>query len=122
VRLDPNLVQARAALAVDLAERGEDREAEREFQALLANQPRHAPAHLNYGTLLLKAGRWDEGIAHVKRALELEPAYWKAHLALLAVHVDRGETAEAEQVFRTIQERCQDANVLERARELMGRT
>jgi arylsulfatase A-like enzyme len=122
VRLDPNLAQARSALAVDLAEHGDQAAAEKEFQALLEAHPRHASGHLNYGTLLLQSGRWDEGLAQVHRALEIDPDYWKAHLALLASHIDRGDTAEAEKVFRTIQERCQDPAVLERAREMMGQT
>jgi arylsulfatase A-like enzyme/Tfp pilus assembly protein PilF len=122
VKLDATFFRARLALAIDLAERGEDLEAEREFRSLLDGQPRLSSAHLNYGTLLLHMGRVDEGMAQIRRAIEIDPAYWKAHLALLAAHVDRQETAEAEREFHAIQEGCQDAAIVEHARELMGQS
>jgi arylsulfatase A-like enzyme/Tfp pilus assembly protein PilF len=121
VKLDADFSPARVALAVDLAERGQTAEAEREFKAVLATYPRHSVALLNYGTLLLKGGRFDEGVNQVRRALEINPSYWKAHLALLAVHVQQREVADAERVFRTIQEGCRDPDVLERARDMMAR-
>jgi arylsulfatase A-like enzyme/Tfp pilus assembly protein PilF len=120
VRLDPQHARARLGLAIDLAERGQTAEAEREFKALLESHPRHAAGHLNYGTLLLQAGRWDEGVAQVRRALEIDPTYWKAQLALLAAHVDHRQVAEAERVFRAIQDGCRDPEVLEQARDMMA--
>jgi tetratricopeptide (TPR) repeat protein len=117
VRLDPGYSPARLGLATDLAERGETAQAEREFQTLLAAYPRHASAHLNYGTLLLKEHRLDEGVAHVRRAIEIAPDYWRAHLALLAARVQQKQVAEAERVFRTIQDGCRDPEVLDQARD-----
>jgi len=121
VRLDAGFSPARLGLAIDLAERGETKEAEREFQTLLTAYPRHASAHLNYGTLLLKEGRFEEGVTHVRRAIEIEPAYWRAHLALLAARVQQKQVAEAEKVFRTIQDGCRDPEVLDQARDVMAR-
>lgn len=119
LRLEPGHARARMALAIHLAESGGEPQAEQEFQALLARDPRFAPGHLNFGTLLLKTGRRDEGIAEIRRAIELAPAYWKAHLALLAALVDEGDTAEAERVFRKLQDACRDSETVEQAREMM---
>ena len=119
LRLDPTHPQARMALAIHLAETGEEPRAEQEFRKLLAQNPRHASGRLNFGTLLLKTGRRDEGVAEIRRAIELAPTYWKAHLALLAALVDQGDTAEAERVFRALQEGCRDAATLDQAREMM---
>jgi arylsulfatase A-like enzyme/predicted Zn-dependent protease len=119
LRLDPKHASARMTLAIHLAENGDNAGAEREFKTLLADNPRHAPGHLNFGTFLLKNGRHDEGAAEIRRAVALAPTYWKAQLALLAALVDQGATAEAETVFRTLQEGCRDAATLDQARELM---
>jgi arylsulfatase A-like enzyme/thioredoxin-like negative regulator of GroEL len=119
LRLQPDHAVARTALAVHLAENGDKEGAEREFRTLLVNNPRHAPGHLNFGTFLLKTGRKAEGAAEIRRAIQLAPTYWKAQLALLAILVDDGATAEAESVFRTLQENCRDDSTLDQAREMM---
>ena len=119
LELDPNHAAARMALAIHFAENGDTARAEREFRALLAANPRHAPGHLNFGTFLLKSGRKQEGAGEIRRAIQLAPTYWKAHLALLATLIDQGETAEAESVFRTLQEGCRDTATLDQAREMM---
>ena len=119
LELDPNHAAARMALAIHFAENGDAARAEREFRALLAANPRHAPGHLNFGTFLLKSGRKQEGAGEIRRAIQLAPTYWKAQLALLATLIDQGETAEAESVFRTLQEGCRDTATLDQAREMM---
>src|SRR5262249_5226094 len=44
-------------------------------------QPGHAPIHYNLGLLHYRlTGRYEEAAAHYKRAIELAPQYWNAHL------------------------------------------
>jgi TolB-like protein/Tfp pilus assembly protein PilF len=47
--------------------------AEQTFQHAIALNPGYASAHLWYGLLLLDMGRWDESLAEVKRAQDLDP-------------------------------------------------
>ena len=49
-------------------------EAEREFKRGIELAPNNAAAHFRYGQIYLPAmGRWDEAIAKVEQALEMEP-------------------------------------------------
>lgn len=75
LRLDPNLAEAHVALAkllhfvdIDLAE------SIREFERAIQLKPNYATAHHWLGTgPLMCLGRFDEGIAHARRAVELDP-------------------------------------------------
>jgi TolB-like protein/DNA-binding winged helix-turn-helix (wHTH) protein/Tfp pilus assembly protein PilF len=74
VALDETLAEAHAALAsakfwYDWDWRG----AEEEFNVALALNPSLAGAHHDYGWLLIARERFDEGLAEVKRAQELDP-------------------------------------------------
>jgi eukaryotic-like serine/threonine-protein kinase len=71
--LDPNLAEARLALAnVRLnALRWED--AEREYRRAVELNPNFAQAHSGYSYYLSLVGRHDEAIAAVRRAKELDP-------------------------------------------------
>ncbi len=75
VDLDDTLAEAHTALAVVKA--GYDRDwagAEREFKRALELNPGYASAHYFYGLLYLSPqGRHEEGIAELKKALELDP-------------------------------------------------
>jgi adenylate cyclase len=75
LRLDPNLAEAHVALAkllhfVDIDLAGSIREFERAIEL----KPNYATAHHWLGTGPLTClGRFDEGIAHARRAVELDP-------------------------------------------------
>lgn len=119
--IDPRYTRARLSLAIDHASRGETEEAEEDFQIILRQQPMNHRAHLNFAILLLKnkAGRWDEAVAHLERATELNPTYWQAYLALLAVHVERQEHDAAASLFARLEQRCQNPRILAQARAMM---
>jgi serine/threonine protein kinase len=59
--------------------------AEREFQRAIELNPNYATAHHRYGIALVHAGRLDEAINEVKRALELDPLSLPINRALGAV-------------------------------------
>jgi tetratricopeptide (TPR) repeat protein len=56
-----------------LKEAGEPDAAAAAFEAALRCQPLSAPAHAQLGEVLLKRGRTDEAVAHLKQAVELNP-------------------------------------------------
>ena len=59
--------------------------AEKEFKLALELDPSSASAHTGYAALLLWMGRSDEGIAHMRRALQLDPLNY-GRRARLAEH------------------------------------
>jgi TolB-like protein/tetratricopeptide (TPR) repeat protein len=71
--LDSTLAEVHAArgLSYHFAWRWDD--AEREFRRALALNPRYATAHQWYGEHQAKLGRAAEGVASMRRALELDP-------------------------------------------------
>ncbi len=75
VELDGNLADAHASLGSVLTLYDWDWTAgERAFRRALELNPGHAQARLIYGIAhLTPLGRWDEGIAQVRRAAELDP-------------------------------------------------
>lgn len=124
LRLEPRFDKARSALALALAESGTPEgvaEAEVEFRQLLRDRPLDVRAHFNYGLLLMKSGRLEEGASSVRRAIELHPSYWEAHLALLAARVDQGLREEAAEILRRLEADCREPAILGMARKLAGK-
>ena len=74
LELDPGLGDARAALAAARALEWDWDGAEAEFRSALETDPSSSVGHLWYGWYLRACGRFDESLAHRRRALELDPA------------------------------------------------
>jgi serine/threonine-protein kinase len=73
--LDDTLAEAHTSLAYCLAFYEWDwRAAEKEYRRALQLNSRYATAHHWYGECLTVLGRTDEGIAHLRRAQELDPS------------------------------------------------
>jgi len=121
VELDPGHLRAALALAIDLARAGALQRAENRLLELLEHHPLEAKVHFNYAVLLLQLGRSERALGRLERTVALAPGYWQAHLARLAVHVDRGEREEAAEALALLRERCRDPEVLERANALGSR-
>jgi TolB-like protein/DNA-binding winged helix-turn-helix (wHTH) protein len=72
--LDGTLAEAHAAQGlVNLRFRWDWAGAEREFERAIQINPNSAEAHANYGYFLTLMGRFDEGIAAYRRAVEVDP-------------------------------------------------
>lgn len=86
IRLDPANVEARVTMAAIRHMADWDwAGAEREFKAALALDPRYPSAHHRYGVFLAFMRRFDEAIASLKRAEQLDPVS-------LAIATDLGMT------------------------------
>lgn len=123
--LDPSHAPSRLSLAILLAQRGERAEAEALLAGLLRDHPLNSRYHFNYALVLLTPpdpARESEAIGHLERAIEINPNYWKAQLQLLAMRLARGERGEGEEIFRQLEGRCRDLEVLRQARALMAQT
>jgi TolB-like protein/Tfp pilus assembly protein PilF len=74
VELDDTLAEAHTSLAFVFYVDFENAQSVKEFERAISLNPNYAMAHDWYGALLLSAlGRFDQAIAELKRALELEP-------------------------------------------------
>jgi eukaryotic-like serine/threonine-protein kinase len=74
LQLDNTLAEAHAAMGTIQGYQREWGSAEREFQRAIDLNPRDASVHYFYGFLVLApTGRLDEGIAEIKKSLEIDP-------------------------------------------------
>ncbi|HEX6731556.1 MAG TPA: tetratricopeptide repeat protein, partial [Pyrinomonadaceae bacterium] len=74
VSLDDSLAESHHALGFVLVLADYDYAgAEREYKRALELNPNYAPAHQNFGVMLTRIGRQEEGVISVRRALELDP-------------------------------------------------
>ena len=74
LELDPALAEAHASLGYSTLFYDRDwTAAEREFQAAIALNPAYASGHQWYGWYLLAMGRFDEALAAMRRASEIDP-------------------------------------------------
>ena len=81
--MDEGLAEAHASLGLILAIFDFDwLRAERHFRRSIELSPNASTTHQWYGTLLVAAGRAEEGLAAARRALELDPLSLAANLSL----------------------------------------
>jgi tetratricopeptide (TPR) repeat protein len=71
--LDPNLGQAHAALALVREFQFDWVRAEEQFLLAIDKTPDYATAHHWYANLLSRRGRFVEGLAHIRKAYQLDP-------------------------------------------------
>jgi tetratricopeptide (TPR) repeat protein len=90
--------------------------AEASFRQDLALRPKHTEAHYYLGLILQKAGRTQEAIVHLRRALELSPSLADALRALGRAYAIVGDQVRAQDAFRTyrqVQARAEEQKRLE---------
>ncbi|MEM9554318.1 MAG: sulfatase-like hydrolase/transferase [Acidobacteriota bacterium] len=121
VALDDRYPRAVLALAIRRAQRQERARAEELFESLVTTHPLRPRYRYNYAVFLLEDGRVDDAKAQLRRAVELGPWYWSAHLTLLALYVEVDDLEAAEALYRDVLARATDQAVLERADRLMSR-
>lgn len=99
--LDKNLAEPHAALAMykQLYEWDWDG-AEAEFKLAIAANPNYATAHQWYGEFLTSMGRYDESIAELEKAVELDPLSLSTNTALAQPYLASGKYAEAIEKLR----------------------
>lgn len=94
--LDKDLAEPHAALAMYEQLYEWDWEgAESDFKKAIAANPNYATAHQWYGEFLSSMGRFDESIAELEKAVELDPLSVSANTALAAPYLASRRYAEA---------------------------
>jgi tetratricopeptide (TPR) repeat protein len=81
-----------------LVRRGEHRPALEIYARILADYPRHAGAHLNYGHTLKTVGRLDDAIAAYRASIELSPGGGEAYWSLANLKTFRFTDADIERM------------------------
>ena len=86
----PDDAQARELLGTIWLEKRDYARAEIEFRRLLTIAPEDYGANYNLAVLDLLAGRWEEGVQHLRAAIHSHPGSVQAHNALGNAHLERG--------------------------------
>ena len=100
LKADPKDAVARAGVALSLFELGRKEEAERELGAALADEPRNLPALVGAAYWYAAHGGAERALELARRAVEIEPRYTWAHVALARALVALKRPLEAEHALR----------------------
>lgn len=95
--LDPHLTDARNNLGALYDATGRKDLAEQQFLRVLEDMAYASPekAHLNLGILYNSQGRQPEAIAQLRRAVEINPKFWRGHFELASILDTSGRLDEA---------------------------
>ncbi len=94
-RLDPNWTDTYQRYGELLYATGQFDEAFAKYQQGLAIEPFNLPLNTSYGGALVNARRYDEGIAQLKKATDIDPDHRNAHVLLAIAYSLRGMYSEA---------------------------
>jgi tetratricopeptide (TPR) repeat protein len=105
VRLDPNLVEARYALANLAREQGATVQSQQQFakvQQLRSTEANHdvALGHVRAGVLLAEKHEYDSAIEHFRKAVAIDPRLGEAHFDLAGALLEKGQLTAAITSFR----------------------
>lgn len=97
LRLDPYLTDAHNNLGALYAETGRPSLAEQEYLSALkdASYPTPQKVYMNLGALYASQGRDDEALGMLRRAVEIDSTYYRAHFELAGVLDRQGKLEEA---------------------------
>ena len=88
LRLAPDSLDARAGLGILYFRKGLYAQADHELRAVCLRDGEHGPAHFYRGEALTRLGNYDDAIASLERAIEIQPLNARAHY-LLGILFDR---------------------------------
>jgi TolB-like protein/Tfp pilus assembly protein PilF len=112
IQLDPNSAEAYTSLAFETYRYQWDfAGAEKDFQKAIALNPNYVTAHQWYGEFLGDIRRFDQGIAELRKAQQLDPLSPIVGCDLAACYIHAGRNREAVPVLQQILERQPDFSV-----------
>ena len=104
LKLDPDLVETRKALASTAMVEGGYETAKDIYSSLVERNPQDADAYVGLGDALAGLGDGAGAEAYYRRAVAIEPAYWGAHAALATYLFARGKVDESIAEWRRVTE------------------
>ena len=102
LRLDPNAVEVRYALAVLYEGTGRREQAAEELQQIVEQQPEFDSAHRLYGRILLSQGQVERGLDELRMAVSIRPDYAANHVALGLAYYTAGRYRDAASTFERV--------------------
>jgi tetratricopeptide (TPR) repeat protein len=87
---------------IDLTEKQFDAAIERVQSRLLASDPNSAPAHFLLGKIFGAAGKWDQAIAALEKAIQLDANLEVAYRLLVATYISSGRLSDAAARLETL--------------------
>lgn len=96
IKLNPEYIEARNNLAVQLTCRGEHAAAIEELQKVLEFNPGYTESRCNLGQVYASMERYDDATAEFKETLRLDPGYAPGHNGLGNVYARQNKYSEAE--------------------------
>jgi DNA-binding winged helix-turn-helix (wHTH) protein/TolB-like protein/Tfp pilus assembly protein PilF len=115
LELDPNLAEAHSSLGrIKYTHDWDWRGAEESFRQAIKLNPDSVNAHQFYARLLTTLGRYDEGLAEINKARELDPRSADLGVPLFAILEKRGEFDEALKVLQATLEMDEDSQFARR--------
>jgi tetratricopeptide (TPR) repeat protein len=100
VKINSSRVDARVQLAQLYFLAGQADQAGQQADAILAINPVHADAHLIKGLSLVAEGRTQNGIAELRKAIELDPQKPTGYIELARVYAQQRNFTDAEALLR----------------------
>src|SRR6185312_13310552 len=100
LRRDPRDAGAMHSLAMLLARRREDVEAERLLEAGIVLCPLNSDLHNDLGVVLEQVGRFAEAAERYRRAVEIKPRFYQCWTNLANALIHSGRRAEAQDACR----------------------
>ena len=102
--LDSEMLDTAKALAAVYVADGRFQQAADRYAGVLSHSPRDADALLGLGKALEGLGKPKEAESTLRKASEVEPAYWSTHMALGRFLFQRGQVDEALAAFLRVTE------------------
>ncbi len=102
ISLSPNNPIFRNALGLSYQETGNIAAAEKAFKAALARQPDHFKALHNLGALLRTQYRYEEALAYLTKAVQLQPKAIEPRYIIANIHYDMGNFELADIEYRKV--------------------
>jgi len=101
LELDPHYTDSQNFLGSVYSEMGRPDEAQRRYEIALKDPAYPTPemVYLNLGLLYVRQGRDADAIAPLRRAVEINPRFHRAHYELAGVLERQGELAEAARLY-----------------------
>jgi tetratricopeptide (TPR) repeat protein len=109
LRLDPEPIDTRLALARLLHGTGRSAEAVKELQAAIARAPSNDEAHRELGVVYGETGQVEPALRELKAALALRPDYWRNHSFLGWLYFQIGRYEDAIKAYTRVTELLPDS-------------
>jgi len=121
IRWQPEAIPPRFLMAGILRRAELSQNAMRTYEEILAIEPEHRPAHMEYAKMLLQGNRIQDAFAHFKYCAEVDPRDPEARLGLAECYNRMGQSQESRAALESVLKDTEDQALLAVALVELGR-